>query len=159
MERLTDEQLTKRCEVLPFGQRLWYRQIRRIVEDDDCEASDVELSWWGLAEDLIKALTPQSCGHPRGCIVSVPYIGEMKSNSCGWCVAAVTAEQRLERLGESSKRISDLDACLHSAQKERDALREKLAVVEPRLEECLEQIRILTRQRNAYRAIQGGNDE
>ncbi len=78
-----------------------------------------------LLELLVRALTPlPSCGHPAGCVVSVPYIdGVGASNVCGWCA---TESRFREAIGLAATAVA-----------ERDDLREKLAAAENIADRCI----------------------
>lgn len=130
VEKLTDEQLA----VLPERGAKAGKWANAVLDwranghpdCDDCQK--VHQSLWEndanrityLCHELARALTPLPCGHPPGCVVSVPYMGEEAySNHCGWCAAS-------EDLAGSIEFNRDVAAENLALEDERDALREKL---------------------------------
>ena len=111
MTTLTDEKLGR----LPPEVRRSYRNLW-LLRDPDTRNT---VEW--LYGEFAKALTPLPCGHPRGCVVSVPYIVDVATaNGCGWCAAQ--AENR--RFVETGAKA------VASWATENDALREKLAAAD-----------------------------
>ena len=81
------------------------------------------------------------CGHPGACVVSVPYIGENKANSCGWCEDKCQVDEcvLLNNATDGWKRANETGVeTVRQITQERDALREKLKAADQDLEGSIE---------------------